>query len=245
MTTGKSFKRLVRARAAATGQSYTAVLRRLQAKAKDGGQMTSNSSNDGHDDVHCSFCGKSQREVAKLVAGPGVYICDECIRLGYAIVAEGGSATGGDQPPHSGGLFQRFGDRSRAALVEAEREAGDLGHNFVGTEHLLLGVLHVVVPPVVDLLAAHGVTLSDARARIADIIGPSDGEHHGQRPFTPRAKTALELSLQASEEAGHAQIEPEDVLLALLAEGGGVAGQLLTSVGVTPEMIRDRLAGAT
>lgn len=121
MTRGKRFKRLVRARAAETGQSYSAALRRFQPKPQEANPMTSQTTSDT---PTCSFCGKPREEVTKLIAGPSAYICDECIRLSYDIVngQQPGAGTGLPTPP-----FAAFNDQARAALSRRNKRPANSG----------------------------------------------------------------------------------------------------------------------
>jgi len=230
MTRGKRFKRLVRARAAVTGQSYTSALRHFQVKPKEGDRvsLTTNES-----DVRCSFCGKAQQEVAKLMAGPGVCICDECIRLGHAIVSGGdqpGSSAAGSRPVKP--PFARFTERAAETAVEAQQAARELQHNFIGTEHLLLGVVAVAAGNLRDVLSSHNLVTATVRSRIQDIVGPSAGAPLAAPPFTPRAMRALELSGDLANQFGDEKVDVEHLLLGLLTEGHGLAAQLLQEAGV-------------
>ena len=236
MTKGKRFKRLVRARAAATGQSYTAALRRFHATPKEGRPMTTN---DITDVVRCSFCQKPSEEVAQLIAGPGVYICNECIALGHAIVTDAQRAQDEETThPPSRPLFERFTDDARSALSAAQQEAGELRHSFVGTEHLLLGVLLASTGPVATLLSAHDTTVEAVRAELAEIVGPSRGPLLSAPPFTPRAARTLSLALDEARRRSRGTVDTDDLLIGLLVEGEGLASQLLTSRGVTLDAAR-------
>lgn len=224
MTRGKRFKRLVRARAAQTGQSYTGALRRFQPRPKEGNQVTVDTSTET---AKCSFCGKSQEEVTRLVAGPGVYICDQCIRVGYDIV--GGERQGDHRPMPE---FARFSDRARASLVEAQQAARELGHNFLGSEHLLLGVLMVTDGQLGELLSSHGLHTDGVRTTVSNLVGPSKGPALGAPPFTPRAMRALQLAGDRATELGQDGIDAAHLVLGLLAEGHGIASQLLQAAGI-------------
>jgi hypothetical protein len=227
MTRGKRFKRLVRARAAETGQSYTAALRRFQTKPKEGEPMAV----DGSTDLKCSFCGKTQEEVAKLVAGPGVYICDQCIRLGYDIVSDDSRDASGVNasaaPP-----FARFGPRAQAATVEAQHAAREMRHNFLGTEHLLLGVVAIADGSLAELLSSRGVTIGDLRRQVTDLVPPSAPPLLAAPPFTPRAMRSLQLAGEQALELAHEHIDATHLLLGLLVEGDGLGAQLLASAGI-------------
>jgi len=130
------------------------------------------------------------------------------------------------------GLFQRFTDRARRVVHLAKEEAWLLGHGYVGTEHLLLGMLYEGNGVAARALSSLGVSLDEVRARVEEIIGRGDGSHPGDTPFTPRTKKVLELSLQEALRLGHHYIGTEHMLLGLLREGHGVGAQILTDLGV-------------
>ncbi|HZN15540.1 MAG TPA: Clp protease N-terminal domain-containing protein [Acidimicrobiales bacterium] len=125
-------------------------------------------------------------------------------------------------------------------LVCAQDEAQLLQHDFIGTEHLLLGVIAVDDRIVTQALAGTGVTLDEARERVAALIGPMSDEMDAgnSRPFTPRAKKVLELSLRETLALGHSSIEVAHVLLAILREGEGVGAQVLQDFGVDYDRTR-------
>jgi ATP-dependent Clp protease ATP-binding subunit ClpC len=140
-------------------------------------------------------------------------------------------------------MFERFTDRARRVIVLAQEEARMLGHNYIGTEHILLGVIHEgrgVSGAALDTL---GVTLDGAREQVASIVSPGQDAPSGHIPFTPRAKTVLELSLREALNLGHSNIGPEDVLLGLIREGGGVASQVLLNLGVSGDRARETVLG--
>jgi ATP-dependent Clp protease ATP-binding subunit ClpA len=123
-------------------------------------------------------------------------------------------------------VFERFNDRARMVVVHAQEEARTLRHNYIGTEHLLLGLLRE------DGAAARAldecdVTVEEVQAQVARIIGQGDEVTTGQIPFTPRAKKVLELSLREALDSGDNYIGPEHILLGLLREGEGVAARIL------------------
>jgi len=123
-------------------------------------------------------------------------------------------------------VFERFNDRGRMVVVLAQQEARTLRHNYIGTEHLLLGLLREggAAAPVFDRF---DVTLEEVQAQVARIIGQGDEVATGQIPFTPRAKKVLELSLREALKEGDNYIGPEHILLGLVAEGEGVAARIL------------------
>jgi ATP-dependent Clp protease ATP-binding subunit ClpA len=136
-------------------------------------------------------------------------------------------------------MFERFTDRARRVLVLAQEEARLLNHSFIGTEHILLGLIHEGEGVGAQALASLGVTLESARRTVKEILdsdislGPS-----GSPPFTPRAKKVLELSLREALQLQHNHIGTEHLLLGLLREGGGVAVQVLVSLGIDLNQLR-------
>jgi len=138
-------------------------------------------------------------------------------------------------------VFERFTERARQVVVFAQQEARDLGHNYIGTEHLLLGLLREEDGLGARTLASAGVTLEDARARVEIIIGRGEGQPTGQIPFTPRAKKALELALREAMGLGHNYIGSEHVLLGLTRANENMASRVLHELGVDAESLRSRL----
>ncbi len=138
-----------------------------------------------------------------------------------------------------GGLFTRFDPAARRVVVLAQEDARTLGHNFLGTEHLLLGLLAETDSVAATVLDTAGITRDGARAAVERIVGCGRGVPRSRIPFTPRAKQVLELSLRESRELGHHHIGTEHVLLGLLTEGGGVGTQVLTEGGVALGELRD------
>jgi ATP-dependent Clp protease ATP-binding subunit ClpC len=131
-----------------------------------------------------------------------------------------------------GSMFERFTDRARRVVVLAQEEARLLDHNFIGTEHLLLGLLREADGVAARTLDALDISLEAVRDRVQEIIGT--GAHRageGQIPFTPRAKKVLELSLREALNLGHNYIGTEHLLLGLIREGQGVAAQVLVAMG--------------
>lgn len=123
-------------------------------------------------------------------------------------------------------MFERFTDQARQVVVFAQEEARALRHNYIGTEHLLLGLLREG-GTAASTLDAFDVTYEEVRARVARIIGQGDELATGQIPFTPRAKKVLELSLREAQENRDNYIGPQHILLGLVAEGEGVAARIL------------------
>jgi prophage maintenance system killer protein len=129
------------------------------------------------------------------------------------------------------GMFQRFTDRARRVVQLAKEEAWLLRHNYLGTEHLLLGLLYEGDGVAAQALISLGVSLDDVRARVEEVIGRGDGPVQADVPFTPRSRKVLELSLREAMRLGHHYIGTEHILLGLLREGEGVGAQILTDLG--------------
>jgi ATP-dependent Clp protease ATP-binding subunit ClpC len=138
-------------------------------------------------------------------------------------------------------VFERFTDRSRRVLVLAQEEARLLNHSFIGTEHLLLGLIQEGEGLAAKALAALGVTLQGARAKVEESLGPLDSLPSGSPPFTPRAKKVLELALRESLQLGHHYIGTEHLLLGLVREGEGVAASVLISLGADLGRVRQQV----
>ena len=128
-------------------------------------------------------------------------------------------------------MFERFTDRARRVLVLAQEEARLLNHSFIGTEHILLGLIHEGEGVAAKALEALGITLEAVREKVEETIGMSGNPPSGSPPFTPRAKKVLELSLREALQLGHSYIGTEHMLLGLVREGEGVAAQVLISLG--------------
>jgi ATP-dependent Clp protease ATP-binding subunit ClpA len=136
-------------------------------------------------------------------------------------------------------VFERFTERARQVVVLAQEEARVLEHNYIGTEHLLLGILRVEDGIGAQALDALDVSLEEVRALVARIIGEGDELVTGQIPFTPRAKKVLELSLREALSLGHNYIGTEHILLGLVREGEGVAMRILLDFDVDAAKVRD------
>ncbi len=134
-------------------------------------------------------------------------------------------------------MFERFTDHARHVLVMAQEESRRLDHPFIGTEHILLGLLNEDNSIARQVLASAGVTLDAARAEVLGIIGQGRGGEDSP-PFTPRAKKILELSLREALQLGDEEIGPEHLLLGLIREGEGVASQVLVRLGAEPQRVR-------
>jgi ATP-dependent Clp protease ATP-binding subunit ClpC len=138
-------------------------------------------------------------------------------------------------------VFERFTERARQAVVLAQDEARALKHNYIGTEHLLLGLLREKEGLAARVLESLGVTVEEARAQVARIVGEGEDVATGQIPFTPRGKKVLELSLREATSLGHENIGTEHILLGLMREGEGVAVDMLRDFGADAERIRTRV----
>lgn len=141
-------------------------------------------------------------------------------------------------------MFERFTERARQVVVLAQDEARALRHNYIGTEHVLLGLLREDEGVAARVLKELGITLDGARAQVAEIIGRGEEETTGQVPFTPRAKKVLELSLREALSIGHNYIGTEHVLLGLARETEGVGARILLDHGADAEAIRDAVLAA-
>ena len=140
-------------------------------------------------------------------------------------------------------MFERFTERARQAVVLAQDEARALKHNYIGTEHLLLGLLREEEGPAARVLGTLGVSLDDVRDQVARIVGQGDEVPRVQIPFTPRAKKVLELSLREAIALDHNYIGTEHLLLGLVRENDGVAARILLDFGADAETIRNAIVG--
>src|ERR1700733_7605650 len=139
-------------------------------------------------------------------------------------------------------VFEKFTDRARRVVVRAQEEARALNHDFIGTEHILLGLVGEGQGVAAKALESLGISLEAVRQRVEDIVPPGQVEvRTGHIPFTPRAKKVLELSLSESKLLGHRYIGTEHILLGLLREGEGVAAQVLTALGADLDGTRERV----
>jgi predicted enzyme related to lactoylglutathione lyase len=138
-------------------------------------------------------------------------------------------------------MFERFSfsERARQVVVFAHDEARGLGHDYVGTEHLLLGLLREGEGVAALVLASLGATIDDARARVDTLVGRGGVVTTGQMPFTPRAKKVLELALKEARSLGHDYIGTEHILLGLARENEGIGALVLLNIGVDADDIRD------
>ena len=138
-------------------------------------------------------------------------------------------------------MFERFTDRARRVLVLAQEEARLLNHNFIGTEHILLGLIHEGEGVAAIALRSLGVRLEMVREKVEETVGPTGSSMTGSPPFTPRAKKVLELSLREAMQLGHNYIGTEHLLLGVVREGEGVAAQALISVGADLDRVRQQV----
>jgi ATP-dependent Clp protease ATP-binding subunit ClpC len=136
-------------------------------------------------------------------------------------------------------VFERFTERARQVVVLAQEEARALKHNYIGTEHLLLGLLREDEGIAARVLDELGVTLEGVREQVAQTIGQGEEVTTGQIPFTPRAKKVLELSLREALTLGHNWIGTEHVLLGIVREDEGVGARILFDAGADADAIRD------
>jgi len=138
-------------------------------------------------------------------------------------------------------MFERFTDRARRVVALAQDEAKRLDHNYIGTEHILLGLIHEGTGVAARALDSLGINLDVVRRQVEEIIGRGQQTPSGHIPFTPRAKKVLELSLRESQQLGHNYIGTEHILLGLLREGDGVAAQVLVKLGADLNRVRQQV----
>jgi ATP-dependent Clp protease ATP-binding subunit ClpA len=138
-------------------------------------------------------------------------------------------------------MLERFTDQARRVVVLAEEEARMLDHNWIGTEHLLLGVLREGDGFAARALESLGISLQPVRQQVEEIIGPVQQVPFEHIPFTPRSKRVLELSLRESLQLGHGYVGTEHILLGLIREGNGVAAQVLVRLGADLNRVRQQV----
>jgi len=138
-------------------------------------------------------------------------------------------------------MFERFTDRARRVVVLAQEEARMLNHNYIGTEHILLGLIHEGEGVAAKALEGMDISLEAVRAQVEEIIGQGQQAPSGHIPFTPRAKKVLELSLREALQLGHNYIGTEHILLGLIREGEGVAAQVLVKLGADLNRVRQQV----
>jgi hypothetical protein len=149
-----------------------------------------------------------------------------------------GKFRGGVESALTRGMFTRFTPAARRVVVLAQEQARGLRHNYIGTEHLLLGVLAESDGVGAQALAGAGITLDAARAGVEQLTGCGQKTPSGHVPFTPRSKKVLELALRESHHLGHNYIGTEHILLGLLREGHGVGAQVIAATGTQPAQLR-------
>jgi ATP-dependent Clp protease ATP-binding subunit ClpA len=140
-------------------------------------------------------------------------------------------------------MFERFTERARQVVVFASDEARTLGHNYIGTEHILLGLIREQEGVAARALASLGITAEEVRAQVVGIVGQGDSVTTSQIPFTPRAKKALERALREGIALGHAYVGTEHLLLGLARVNDGVATRILLDLGADAETIRRSVGG--
>jgi ATP-dependent Clp protease ATP-binding subunit ClpC len=139
-------------------------------------------------------------------------------------------------------MFERFTDRARRVVVQAQDEARTLNHSYIGTEHILLGLIHESVGGVATrVLESLGIDRDAVRQQVEEIIGRGQQAPSGHIPFTPRAKKVLDLALRESRALGHHYIGTEHILLGLIRQGEGVAAQVLSGLGADLDEARGQV----
>jgi ATP-dependent Clp protease ATP-binding subunit ClpC len=138
-------------------------------------------------------------------------------------------------------MFERFTDRARRVVVLAQEEARMLEHDYIGTEHLLLALVHEGGGVAARALESLGISLDAVRQQVEQIIGRGQQARSGSIPFTPRAKKVMELALREAEAMGHGYVGTEHLLLGLIREGDGVAAQVLVRLGADLNRVRQQV----
>jgi ATP-dependent Clp protease ATP-binding subunit ClpC len=138
-------------------------------------------------------------------------------------------------------VFERFTERARVVVVLAQEEARMLNHDYIGTEHILLGLIHEGEGVAARALESLGISLDTVRTQVQEIIGEGKAAPPSHIPFTPRAKKVLELSLREALQLSHNYIGTEHILLGLVREGEGVAAQVLQKLGADLERVRQQV----
>jgi ATP-dependent Clp protease ATP-binding subunit ClpC len=138
-------------------------------------------------------------------------------------------------------MFERFTERARRVVVHAQEEARDLNHSYIGTEHLLLGLMREPECAAARALQELDISHAGALTRVVEIVGRGSEPPSGHIPFTPRAKKVLELSLREALQLSHNYIGTEHILLGLIREGQGVAAKVLASLGGDLGRVRDKV----
>ena len=135
-------------------------------------------------------------------------------------------------------MFERFTDQAQRVVVAAQDEARTLSHDFIGTEHILLGLTREGHGVAASALQSVGISLEAVRQQVEQVIGRGQRAPSGHIPFTPRAKKVLEFSLRESQQLGHDHIGAEHILLGLIREGEGIAAQVLVGLGADLNRVR-------
>ena len=138
-------------------------------------------------------------------------------------------------------MFERFTDRARRVVVLAQEEARMLNHNYIGTEHILLGLIHEGEGVAAKALESLGISLDAVRQQVEEIIGQGQQAPSGHIPFTPRAKKVLELASRESRDLSHNYVGTEHILLGLMREGDGVGAQVLKRAGAEQPAVRHQV----
>ena len=138
-------------------------------------------------------------------------------------------------------MFERFTDQARRVVVQAQEEARAFGHNYIGTEHILLGLLSEREGMAAQVLSFLEISLDAAREQVVEIAGAGTGQLSGHVPFTPRTKKVLELSLREAQRLGHDHIGTEHILLGLVREGDGVGVQILQRQGASLDRVQEQV----
>jgi ATP-dependent Clp protease ATP-binding subunit ClpC len=138
-------------------------------------------------------------------------------------------------------MFERLTDRARRVVVRAQEEARTLNHNYIGTEHILLGLIHEGKGTGTRALESLGISQDTVRQQVQEIIGQGQHAPSGHIPFTPPSKKVLELALSESKALGHHHIGTEHILLGLIREGDGVAAQVLVKLGADLNRVRQQV----
>ena len=138
-------------------------------------------------------------------------------------------------------MFERFTEKAIKVVMLAQEEARRLGHNFVGTEQIMLGLIGEGTGIAAKVLKSMGISLKEARVEVEKIIGRGSGFVAVEIPFTPRAKRVLELALEEARQLGHNYIGTEHLLLGLLREGEGVAARVFENLDADPAKIRSQV----
>ena len=139
------------------------------------------------------------------------------------------------------GMFERFTDRARRVMVLAQEEARMLNHNYIGTEHILLGLIHEGEGVAAKALESLGISLEAVRQQVEEIIGQGQDAPSGHIPFTPRAKKVLELATREAQQFDHNYVGTEHILLGLIREGEGVGAQVLAQLGADLNRVRQQV----